>query len=246
MSIYGIYFSCTNNSKKVVEAMAKTLDSQAIIYDVTTKALNVDTFTQDDFVIIGAPVYGGKIPAICRKRFLAFKGNQTPCVLVATYGNRHYDDALVEMQDLFENNGFIVYGACSMVGRHTYGEIQVNRPNQIDLNEAIEFAKEIKIRNTKIQSKIPGNLTDKPNLAKGNFHPLTSDNCIGCMICVNQCPVQAISEDCSTISDACISCFRCIRNCPVQAKNMNDEKYLSFAAMFTEKLKERKENEFFK
>ena len=57
--------------------------------------------------------------------------------------------------------------------------------------------------------------------------------------------MKAIGEDCRTVGDACISCFRCIRNCPVGAKNMDVPAYNEFAAMFTEKLKDRRENEFF-
>jgi len=243
--IYGIYFSPTNNSKKYVEAMAKSLNQQTTFIDLTIKSIKEQQFSKDDFLIIGAPVYGGRIPGISKQRFKSLKGNQTPCVLVATYGNRHYDDALVEMSDLFEKNGFIVYGACALIGRHTYGEIQVDRPNNEDLKQARDFIKTVYERKLKIQTTLNGNHHDDEKMNKGSFHPLTNNQCVHCKICVNNCPVGAILEDCQTINDQCISCFRCIRNCPMEAKNMNEENYINFATKFTEKLKERKENEFF-
>ena len=86
--IYGIYFSPTNNSKKYVETMSKTLDTNAKMIDVTIH-VQPFSFNQDDFVIIGAPVYGGRIPGVSKERFLELKGSNTPCVLVASYGNRH-------------------------------------------------------------------------------------------------------------------------------------------------------------
>ena len=87
-------------------------------------------FSGEDFVIFGMPVYGGRLPALAAKRLAGLHGEQTPCVLVVTYGNRHYDDALVELQDLCEAQGFVVKGAAALVGRHTYGEIQMDRLTQ--------------------------------------------------------------------------------------------------------------------
>ena len=243
--IYGIYFSPTDNSKKYVEAMCKAISNDYHSLDVTTKEIYKE-FTNEDYVIIGAPVYGGRIPNVSKQRFSLFKGNNTPCIIVGTYGNRHYDDALLEMKDLFEANGFIVQGACALIGRHTYGSIAVDRPSEEDLKEASKFAVEIYHRNEKIQCIIPGKHHNSDVVNKGRFHPFTSDDCIHCGLCTNNCPVGAILEDCSTITDQCISCFRCIRNCPVNAKNMDDDNYHNFAIMFTEKLKERRENEYFK
>ena len=62
---------------------------------------------------------------------------------------------------------------------------------------------------------------------------------------MKNCPVQPIDRDCETVADSCISCFRCIRRCPKGAKNMNTGAYLSFAASFSEKLKARRENEYY-
>lgn len=243
--IYGIYFSPTSNTKKIIDAMSDAIDPSAKIIDVTVSLDSSLIFEKNDFVIVGAPVYGGRIPGVAFERFLKLKGNNTPCIILATYGNRHYDNALTEMTSLLSKNGFIIYGAAAMIGRHTYGEIQVDRPNQHDIYEAIQFVNQIYKRNIPMKTKLDGESYLVAAKNHGRFQPLTASTCIQCGYCVKNCPVEAISDDCISVSDKCISCFRCIRNCPVQAKNMNVEEYVNFAIMFTEKLKERRENEFF-
>lgn len=46
-----------------------------------------------------------------------------------------------------------------------------------------------------------------------------SDECIACGSCLDQCPVEAISEgDIYTIdADTCIDCGACADQCPVEA-----------------------------
>ena len=140
MKTTAVYFSPTGNTKKSVEAMAQALDEKFRTVNLTVPEENGGTasfpqiqFSGEDFVIFGMPVYGGRLPVPAAERLAEIRGNQTPCVLVVTYGNRHYDDALAELQDICTAQGFVVKGAAALVGRHTYGEIQMDRPDAADL-----------------------------------------------------------------------------------------------------------------
>ncbi|MBQ0017956.1 MAG: 4Fe-4S binding protein [Clostridiales bacterium] len=46
-----------------------------------------------------------------------------------------------------------------------------------------------------------------------------SDDCIGCGVCKDNCPVDAISEGAPYVIDAdtCIDCGACAGNCPIGA-----------------------------
>lgn len=46
------------------------------------------------------PVYAGRVPALAVERLKDIKTSGVKCVIVAVYGNRAYEDALVEMQDV--------------------------------------------------------------------------------------------------------------------------------------------------
>jgi ferredoxin len=245
-TISKIYFSPTGNTRKTVDAMAAALGGETVAYDVTVDANPAPrAFAAEDFAVFGAPVYGGRIPKVAAARLKRFTGNRTPCIVAVTYGNRHYDDALLELADMAKAQGFAVKGAAALIGRHTYGDIQAARPDADDLAADMDFARKAAKNPAGVQLILPGNRPYKDGGNGGGFRPLTSDKCTACGLCVANCPVQAIAADCKTVGDHCISCFRCIRICPEGAKNMNDENYISWAAGFTERLKNRRENEYF-
>ena len=136
-----IYFSPTGNTRKVLKVMADELGGKEETLDITTGGPDViRQFGSDDFVLIGAPVHMGRLPLAARERLAVIRGRATPCLIAVTYGNREYDDALLELWDLCKAQGFLVKGAAALIGRHTYGRIQTRRPDPGDLAEARRFA----------------------------------------------------------------------------------------------------------
>lgn len=248
--VTAVYFSPTRTSKKGVEEIAKTLNPKYESLDLTIvgKIPEKTTFEQQEFVVFGAPSYGGRLFKGSVEAFKTLAGNQTPCVITVTYGNRHYDDTLLELSDLVTSLGFIPVAAAALIGEHTFGEVQVGRPNEADLAEDEAFAKEIMDRLEEIKPVVvPGNFPYKDGGNGGGFRPSTLESCVQCGLCAKNCPMQAIDyqDVCSIDHDKCIACFRCIKSCPVQAKVCNSDAYLSFAEGFTKRLAPRRENEYF-
>ena len=254
--VYAIYFSPTGNSKKSAISVAKAISNDVTEIDITVanKQPQPQKFEIGDVVVFAAPVYGGKILKEAKERFKKFTGDTAPCVIIASYGNRHYDHALLEMSDMAISQGFNPVGYAALVGRHTFGEIEVNRPSDEDLAENKAFGEKIAHKLSLFDFSIP-HVPGDPDYEKiekggtgGKFRPLTNkDTCVNCKLCARNCPMQAIDyDDVSKINnDLCISCFRCIRNCPTGAKNMEEENYIGFAKDFTAKLSVSRLNEYF-
>lgn len=76
-------------------------------------------FGPDDLVLFGVPVYGGRIPSPAVQTLRRMQGSRTPAVLVAAYGNREYDDALLELADIAAANGFIPFAAAALIAEHS-------------------------------------------------------------------------------------------------------------------------------
>ncbi|MEG1993678.1 MAG: 4Fe-4S binding protein, partial [Oscillospiraceae bacterium] len=240
-NVYGIYFSPTGTSKKGVLTIAGEFSEQVNIIDMTKLSAKISKseFDENDIVVFGGHVYSGRLYSEFAEKLRCLKGKNTPCIITVTYGNRDFDDALIEMYDIVKECGFIPFAGGALVAQHTYGEIAIGRPNQNDIDEDIEFANKAKqFQNCQSLLTVKGNRPYRDG-GKGHFTPLTNmDVCTNCGFCARECPADAIDPVRSFITDGekCISCFRCINVCPKQARNMNTEGYKKFAAEFTQKL----------
>ena len=248
---YAIYFSPTYTSKKSAVSIARGLEGDLSEIDLTLKdSIPEIVFSRHDIVVFGFPVYAGRILPEALDRLNSFHGNHTPCVITVTYGNRHYDDALLELFNNIKERGFIPIAGAALVGEHTYGHIQVGRPNRDDLyrDELFGSLVRLKIKDDNFSFvSIPGKYPYKERVTGRGYHPDTNELCNQCGICAKECSVNAISKvDCRTVDDNCIACFRCIRICPQHAKNMDkNKKYQEFAKAFSVKLANPRENEYF-
>ena len=101
------YFSPTGGTKTVAGLFAEQLGAPDACTDITVHA-EAKTFTADDRLLVFFPVYGGRVPEPCLARVRALRGADTPVTLVAVFGNRAVDDALLEMRDTLAPLGFRV------------------------------------------------------------------------------------------------------------------------------------------
>ena len=142
-----VYFSATKTTQKNLRAIAEGIGLPVKEYDFTlpqNRSADI-TFGPDELVLAGAPVYGGVMPLLEREYLEQHvSGQNTPCVVVAVYGNRAYDDCLVEMEDLMTERGFAVIAAAACIGEHSLtSEIATGRPDESDLAKAKAFGKQL-------------------------------------------------------------------------------------------------------
>lgn len=259
--INSVIFSPTGGTKQVVTTIAQNLGTVTnTIIDLTCNGCTPDMACKDtELTIFGIPVYGGRVPDVAAQRLLAITGNNSPAVVVAVYGNRAFDDALLELKNIVEKQGFVVIAGATFIGEHSFSDsnhpIAAGRPDVSDVVAANHFAQEIQKKIIKfsklsdnITPKIPGNTPHKALMQPNTISPITDNNlCTRCGKCVEVCPTGAITLHGKIETDGakCILCCACIKVCTDEARIGEDK----FFTMATEKLyancKERKEPEFF-
>ena len=102
---YSLTFSPTGGTKKIAEHIASAVCERSEFLDVTVKAQDTD-FGTEDFVVIAVPVFGGRVPSPVAERLSHVSAQNTPAAIVAVYGNRAYEDALLELRGMAEDRGF--------------------------------------------------------------------------------------------------------------------------------------------
>ncbi len=239
-SINLIYFSPTDTTKKIIHSI---LDGLAInnitTVDLTTQDLEKGGFKskQRQLNIIGIPVYGGRVPYIAAERFQSIKADKAPAIIIVLYGNREFEDALLELKNLVKQSGFIPIAAGAFIGEHSFSELDKQiahgRPDMNDLRTATEFGKKVKSLINTIEDSsdypeinVPGNFPYKELKKSPAISPKTNElKCEMCGICEDVCPTYAIQLNgiVNTEKEKCIRCCACIKKCTYNARYFDDE-----------------------
>ena len=154
---------------------------------------------------------------------------------MVVYGNREYEDALLETKDALEANGFQVIAAAAFIAEHSIvRSIATGRPDAEDEALCRQFAADVMAKaDDAVPVQVPGN-TPYKELKPTAFHPAASEACVKCGICAQKCPVGAIPKDdpSRTNNDLCINCMRCVEVCPQHCRALPD----AFLTMITQML----------
>ena len=214
------HFSPTGGTKKVTNAIATGFNMPVAEMDLT-KADSSVTLGENDAIMAVLPVFAGRVPQISLERLSALKAYGQKAVAVVVYGNREYDDALLETKNALEANGFQVIAAAAFIAEHSIvRSIAAGRPDAEDEALCRQFAADVmaKLENS-TSVTVPGN-DPYVELKPSAFHPAADENCVKCGICAEQCPVGAIPLDdpSETLGDVCINCMRCVQVCPQQCR----------------------------
>lgn len=252
-NIQQFYFSATGTTRKVVQEIGRHFESEATQRDLLREPLTSTVpLAADSLAIIGMPVYCGRIPEHCAKMLENLKGTNTPAIAVVVYGNREYDDALLELTEILNRNGFLVFGAGAFVAQHSIvSGVAKSRPDESDLLKIEEFSRRCgeklrRMTGAEEPIRVKGNSPYKPAVSVP-LKPSASHLCTACGVCAELCPTGAISKENPLVKNKklCISCAACVAACPHKAQAFRGILYTLFGMLFQFKCRARREPETF-
>lgn len=255
MRIVEILFSPTGGTKKVADALVRglmTMADEGCVVDLCDRGMAISAlhFTPNDLCVVAVPSYGGRVPVPAAARLALLNANGAKAVLAVAYGNRAYDDTLLELADLAKAAGFDVAAAVAAIAEHSIARCYAaHRPDDSDLRELVGFGQRIRGAVDRGQIRCPALPGNRPYRAFGGvgFYPLPGDSCTGCGVCAAQCPTGAISPMDPRQVDTClcIGCMRCEAVCPSHARHPASDKVAATQSKLAKLCADRKANELF-
>lgn len=129
--VWAVYFSPTGTTKKVAchmaDELADLLKAKRCDYDFTLPKAR-EGFASisgadagdleaseikgeesgSDLAVFATPTYAGRVPNVLLKYLSSIRGNGAAAIPVVTFGNRNFDNSLIELRDILEMRVFIL------------------------------------------------------------------------------------------------------------------------------------------
>ena len=247
-AVRACFFSPTGTTRTVVSAvadvLARALGALSEPFDFTLPAARSapPPIGPGDVAVVGLPVYAGRLPNLMLPYLNTWAGRDALAVPVVLFGNRNFDDALMELREVLECRGFHTAAGAAFVGEHAFSTtLAAGCPDGEDLARARDFGRAVaqKLRSGPFESPVPvpgrnpAGPYYQPRDRAGRpidirkVKPKVSSACIRCGRCAAVCPMGAIdSADVAQCPGVCIKCGACVKGCPVQARYYDDPGYL--------------------
>jgi len=253
-----VFFSPTETTARIIEGIAQGIHPHSVgRIDLTPPGARSRDVEQinDELTIIGAPVYGGRVAPEAVRRFQKITGKNTPAVVVVVYGNREYEDALLELRDMVTELGFRPIAGGAFIGEHSYDSettpIATGRPDARDMAKAKQFGESIQEKMGKLHTfdevpplYVPGNVPYKEWHSPSDMAPVTDESiCTLCGECAASCPTAAVMVEDSVVTDQgeCIRCSACVKKCPSGARKWESPWIDQVSKWLSENCSQRKE-----
>jgi len=236
-SVKLVYFSPTGTTRTALQGIARGIGLPIIEeIDITSPCARQQPLRTSDneLMVVGVPVYMGRVPALLHEWLHAIEAHETPTVCVVVYGNRAYENALLELKDVVTSRGCIPIAGAAFIGEHSFADsgapVALGRPDAGDLEQARVFGRRIreKLQSVTAICKVP-DLQVPGSSPYGGITKLwdvdfiaVSDQCSGCGTCAEACPLGAIDAQDSALIDQqkCVTCCACIKSCPNGARSI--------------------------
>lgn len=222
-------FSPCGGTERVLDALKAKFPWPAEFHNLTRPGPAIQC-KDDELAVIAFPVYMGRLPKIAEAVMTLLKGDGSPAVLVAVYGNRAYSEAVLELDQLAKDRGFIPLAAVTAIAEHSMvPSVAAGRPDQADREVLAAFGEKLVKHLQGINMDFrrtfrpPGDKIETKILPPDLFAPSTRDEaCTRCGICVDVCPTGAIPREApnTTHIQQCLWCQACIKYCPESARHL--------------------------
>lgn len=253
--ILNVNFSPSGTTAECCQEIVKAMQLPEIELPLLSEPLEAERMVPSStLLLVGMPVYGGRlIPEYVEMlRRLQVKG--CAAIAVVVYGNRDYDDALLELVDVLREMGAHVLAAGAFIGRHSlFRRVAEGRPDSQDKARLAEFGHQSKVlldawQGGAVELSVKGKRPYMPLMSGGlPVQTLCSEECISCGVCADACPKEAISSDNLRATDMnkCMCCGACITVCPVGARTFGGPGFEEMAAGFAKSFSAYREPEVF-
>ncbi len=212
--VRGMFFSGTGTTEKIVTAVAevisRTIDGEPeyiadapmdfVIYrvpdyDFTPPAARKKEyhFGPRDIVVFGVPVIAGRVPNVLLPFLKTLDGGGALAVPVVLYGNRNFDDALIELRNILEEQGFHTVAGAAFIGEHSFSRVlAAGRPDEADLDVAVEFGKAVAEKIASLCRKAAEKLAEESDAQSGET--VDGMEALGPVL-EEVCPVEVDGQD---------------------------------------------------
>jgi ferredoxin/flavodoxin len=258
--VRAIYFSPTGTTRRVLDSIIEGLGAQRVEYiDLTPVKARTHRDVGDDITLIGVPVYAGRVPVQAVDALRMIKTDAAEAVLVVVYGNRAYEDALLELKEIAAEAGFRSIAGAAFIGEHSFSTdaipLAAGRPDKEDLAKARLFGIQVRGMARKRSAArhfpvldLPGNSPYRDRVSIKALPESKGDLCTLCRKCEETCPQEAIAvgqEETSTDGEKCILCCACVKACPTGARRVNDARISELVGKLVVLCRDRREPDFF-
>lgn len=244
------YFSPTGGTKKAGEFFCEGISENVkeVNLGITNQKIEQP---KSELIVIAAPVFGGRIPSLVAEKLRELDGTGKKAVTLAVYGNRAYEDALLELNNEAQNSGFRIIASAAVVAQHSMiSEVGKGRPDAQDKQSILAFAGKVLEKlesHSESPIKVPGNNPYK-NGMNMPATPISLPTCNQCKKCAVICPTEAIQLENDTITtdaNKCILCMACTNACPEHARILPPPLQEKMEQILGALKAVRKENEYF-